>query len=137
MENPFVSIVVPACNEGETIAACLGSLARQNYPKQAYEETPRRPRRRPHPPRFRKSRLKHSAESGTNLPAIAKAIASAGGEKRKNFKELYNFKGRIGCVQLDSSSCPIRPSKKESIKLNAKIIYQKFTENSNSKNEVL
>jgi len=57
MGNPFVSMVVPACNEGKTIAACLGSLTKQNYPKQAYEETPRRPRRRPHPPRFRKSRL--------------------------------------------------------------------------------
>lgn len=37
MENPFVSIVVPACNEGETIGACLDSLTRQNYPKDKYE----------------------------------------------------------------------------------------------------
>lgn len=37
MENPFVSIVIPACNEGKTIGACLDSLARQNYPKDKYE----------------------------------------------------------------------------------------------------
>ncbi len=51
--------------------------------------------RRPHPSRFRKSRFEHSAESGTNLPAIAEAIASAGGEKRKKIpidrKKSYNI----------------------------------------------
>ena len=54
MGNPFVSMVVPACNEGKTIGACLDSLARQNYPKQAYEETPRR---RSQPFTLPKSRL--------------------------------------------------------------------------------
>ena len=89
MGNPFVSIVVPACNEGETIGACLGSLARQNYPKQAYEETPRRPRRRPHPPRFRKSRLEQDK---------IEMILSK--EKRKIFKELLlNSNGHPDCSQ--------------------------------------
>jgi len=37
-------------------------------------------------------------------------------EKRKNFKEL-NSNGRSGCYQLDCSSCPKRPLKKQSIKL--------------------
>ena len=37
MGKPFVSMVVPACNEGKTIGACLDSLAGQNYPKDKYE----------------------------------------------------------------------------------------------------
>jgi len=93
MENPFVSIVVPACNEGETIAACLGSLARQNYPKQAYEETPRRPR-------------KHSARGETKKNAKILPV-------RLWLKELlYNLNGRSGGLNPILSDCPIRPLQK-------------------------
>ena len=57
--------------------------------------------RRPHPPRFRKSRLEHSAEGGTK-------------KKRKNFKELlYNSNGRPGCSQTlsDLSEAAIKNPK--------------------------
>ena len=45
--------------------------------------------------------------------------------KRKNFKELsYHLNGRPGCCQLDCSSCPKRPLKKQSIRLATITIYR-------------
>ena len=36
-QSPFISVIVPARNEAESIEACLGDLFRQSYPGDRYE----------------------------------------------------------------------------------------------------
>jgi len=85
---------------------------------------------------FTKSEIEESEGAALAAPASADSAAKgkfkfAESRRKKRMKKnakilknFLNFKGRIGCVQLDCSSCPMRPSKKQPIKLNANILYQ-------------